>query len=432
MPRTRPALGLSVAVLLLATACGVDTVAFRPGTLAGTRITFAISVSDEERPAIRSLLTRFEERSKVSVDVRLMSRFRDQPPSRVDLVTSLDSRALIARLAAEEQRSPSVHLFAQDNLALVPLVEAELVGDLSDVRIPEEVAPGLVPPRFGDRQLFLPFRPNVRLAYLDAAVAREAGVTPPRASTELVAAAEKLKEATGRPAVTLSLAEGDPAAVTVSEWIVSHGGDPLVLNDAGSVAAFEALQALWKRDLIARESLFGRFDTEVDHLVSGRVALAQNWSFTSAVLADEGVLDRFEVYPGWRGPARAAHVIGGDVLGVPKGVTGREREAAVALAEFLMSREAQELLARENAWPSIRSDAYGTVAPELRQTFAAIDAALRDGWFRPAVAHWPEVTDLLNEAVGRIVVRLEPVKPVLDELHARAVVAATRGAPHPP
>jgi len=416
-------------MLALTTACGAETARLGGGTLAGTTITFAISVSEEERPAIRSVLTRFEERSKVSVDLQLLSRFRDQPPSRVDLVTSLDAQALTARLAADAGREPTIHLFAQDNLALVPLVEGGLVEDLSDVEVPDAVRSGMVPPRFDERQLFLPFRPNVRLAYLDAEQARAAGVSPPRTSGELIAAAEKLKAATGRPAVTLSLAEGDPAAV--SEWIVSHGGDPLVLNDAGSVAAFEVLQTLWKRDLVARESLFARFDTEVDHLLSGRSLLAQNWSFTSAVLAGADQLDRFWVYPGWEGPVRAAHVIGGDVLGVPKGVTGRRREAAVALAEFLMSREAQELLARENAWPSIRSDAYGRVAPELQQTFAAIDAALADGWFRPSVSHWSEVSELLNEAVDRIVVRLEPVKPTLDELHARAVAAARR-APQPP
>ena len=428
--RPWPALWLTV-VLVAATACGADTARFGGGRLAGTTITFAISVSDEERPTIQKLLTRFQDRSRVTVDLQLLSRFRDQPPSRINLVTSLDAEELIDRLTAEVPGRPTIHLFAQDNLALVPLVEADLVEDLDDVPLPDTVLPGMVPPRFRDRQLFLPFRPNVRLTYLDEAVARGAGVAPPRTSEELVAVAEKLKEATGRPAVTLSLAEGDPAAVTVSEWIVSHGGDPLVLNDPGSVAAFEVLQTLWKRDLIARESLFAQFDTEVEHLRSGRVALAQNWSFTSAVLEGEDRLGRFHVYPGWRGTSRHAHVIGGDVLGVPRGVSGRQREAAVALAQFLMSREAQELLARENAWPSMRSDAYRSVAPELRQTFDAIEAALRDGWLRPSVAHWPEITDLLNEAVDRIVVRLEPVKPVLDELHVRAVAAA-RGQPSPP
>jgi trehalose transport system substrate-binding protein len=424
MARSRAALWLAVAVMVT-TACGIDTARLGGGPLAGTTITFAISVPDEERPAIQKLLTRFEDRSHVDVDLHLLSRFRDQPASRVNLITSLDAEGLLARLAAEVPGQPSIHLFAQDNLALLPLVEGGLVDDLSHVAVPPAVLPSMMPPRFGDRQYFLPFRPNVRLAYLDAAGAAAAGVAAVRTFEELVAAAEKLKAAHGRPAVTLSLAEGDPAAVTVSEWIVAHGGAPLVLNDAGSVAAFEALQTLWRRDLLARESLFARFDTEVENLRSGRVALAQNWSFTSAVLEDEGELGRFHVFPGWRGPVRAAHVIGGDVLGVPRGVTGRQREAAVALAEFLMSREAQELLARENAWPSIRSDAYQGVVPELRQTFDAIDLALRDGWYRPNVAHWPEVTKLLNEAVDRVVVRLEPARPTLDELHARAAAAAT-------
>src|SRR5262249_61559891 len=114
---------------------------------------------------------------------------------------------------------------------------------------------------------------------------------------------------------------------------------------------------------------------------------------TSLGLAAQDVLDRFRVYAGWRGPARAAHVVGGDVLGVPAGVTGRRREAALALAAFLMSREAQQALVERNAWPSIRSDAYGTVPPALRGTFEAIREARADGVCRLAPPCWTRVAE---------------------------------------
>jgi len=146
----------------------------------------------------------------------------------------------------------------------------------------------------------------------------------------------------------------------------------------------------------------------VDYLQGETAWLASNWPFTSMVFAEQDILDRFQVYEGWRGPARAAHVVGGDVLGIPKGVTGPRKEAALALARFLMSRDAQALLVERNAWPSIRADAYGRVPPALRETFEAIQKALADGWFRPNVPYWPDVSEAMNEAVRRILERGEP------------------------
>lgn len=422
-----------LALCLWVSGCGERQASFDEGS-AATAITFSIAVPDEEKSAVQEVLRRFQNRTRSNVNLELITRFRSQPVSRVDLVTSIDSAGLIERLRTEVRtKKLSIHLFAQDNLALKPLVDEELVEDLSGVRVPAEVTPSMIPERFDGRQLFLPFRPNVRVAYADLQQLRAAGAEPPRTVEELEVVARKLKATTGGPAITLSLAEGDPAAVTVAEWVVSHGGNPLVLNDQGSALAFENLQRLWQEGLLARESLFAKFDTEVEYLSTQKSRLAQNWSFTSAVLAKEGQLERFDVYEGWRGPSRAAHVIGGDVLGMPKGVSGRQREVALALADFLMSQEAQEVLVNRNAWPAIRNDAYRNVPEEQRETFTAIQEALRHGWFRPVVAYWPEVSLAMNEAIDRILLQGQPVRPVLDELHARIDTAARRtGSPYPP
>lgn len=423
----------AVVACVVASACGERRATFQQGP-AATAITFSIAVPEEEKLAVQEVLRRFQNRTRSKVNLELITRFRSHPVLRVELVTSIDSAALIERLrAGAGTKNPSIHLFAQDNLALKPLVDEGLVEDLSEVRVPAAVIPSMIPARFDGRQLFLPFRPNVRVAYADLQQLRTAGAQPPTTTEELEVVARKLKEATGAPAITLSLAEGDPAAVTVAEWIVSYGGNPLVLNDSGSAMAFQNLQRLWQEGLLARESLFAKFDTEVEYLSTKQSWLAQNWSFTSAVLAKEGQLDRFRVYEGWRGPSRAAHVIGGDVLGMPKGISGREREAALALATFLMSQEAQEVLVKENAWPAIRDDAYGRVPEEQRETFTAIQDALRHGWFRPVVAYWPDVSQAMNEAVDRILLQGQPVQPVLDELHSRIEAGARRtGAPYPP
>ncbi len=424
----------AVTLALVAAACGGSARGLGDGRLAGTRITLSISVSAAEKPAIQALLSRFEKQTKARVNLELLGRFRSQVGSRVDLTTSISASALVERLRLDRRRgNPGIQLFAQDNLALKALVDEGLVQDLSHVAVPGAVSPSILPPTFAGRQYFLPFRPNVRLAYVDRERLEQAGVRPPTTVAELKAVAERLKAVAGRPAVTLSLAAGDPAAVTISEWIVSFGGDPLLLNDAGSQQAFQFLQDLWREGLLARESLFGKFDTEVGNLETGAAWLAQNWPVTSAQLAKQGMLKHFSVYAGWRGPARAVHVIGGDVLGIPQGVAGRQKEAALALAKFLMSKESQEYLVRNNAWPSIRDDAYDHVPKEQEETFSAIRAAVRDGWFRPNVSYWPDVTAAMSEAVNRILLQDEPVKGVLDELHARVGVAALRtGAQYPP
>ena len=335
-------MALLLVPLLALTACGGDDGEEGAGggtrELAGTSITFSISLAQEEQAAIDDLIRQFESRTGADVTV-----------------TAITSSDLPAKLRAEVGAGrPTVHLFAQDNLALAVLVQDNLVEDLSDVQVPSQVVQAMTPERFNDKQYFLPFRPNVRVAYVNTERFRSANVRQPATAEELRDVARRLRDAGGGPKVTLSLAQGDPGAVTISEWIVSFGGNPLVLNDEGSVRALEFIQGMWRDNLLARESLLGKFDTEPEYLIGETAWYAQNWPFTTSQLAEQGLLDRFDVYEGWRGPARAAHVIGGDVLGIPRGVSPEQRRAAVELAEFLMSRGAQETLGERNAWPSIR------------------------------------------------------------------------------
>jgi trehalose transport system substrate-binding protein len=415
-------MALLLVPLLALSACGDDDEDEGAGggatrALAGTSITFSISLAQEEQAAIDDLVRQFESRTGADVTV-----------------TAVTSSDLPAKLRVDVGAGrPTVHLFAQDNLALAVLVQENLVEDLSDVQLPSQVLKAMTPERFNDKQHFLPFRPNVRVGYVNAERFRSANVTPPATADDLRTAAQRLRAAGGGPKVTLSLAQGDPGAVTISEWIVSFGGNPLILNDEGSVRAFEFIQGMWRDGLLARESLLGKFDTEPEYLIGETAWYAQNWPFTTAQLAEQGLLEKFDVYEGWRGPSRAAHVIGGDVLGVPRGVSPEQRKAAVELAQFLMSKEAQETLAERNAWPSVRDDSYGTVPAAQKETFDAVQKALANGWYRPNVLYWSDVSEQLNAAIRRIIEGGETVRPVLDELHGRIEAAARqKGAQYPP
>lgn len=405
-------------IALMAGACQRESPPESGSPLTGVAITFSISLAEDEKDAIGEVIARFERATGAAVTV-----------------VAITDDDLLEKLKVDVRAGrPTIDLFAKDNLALRVLVDEGLVEDLSAVPLPEAVLPTMIPRPVDGRRYFLPFRPNVPVTYVNRARFRQAGATVPTTVDELRTVARALRAAArGVPKVSLSLAQGGAAGVTITEWILSFGGNPLLLNDEGSVRALEFLQGLWQEGLLARESLLAKFDTQVDYLQGETAWLAQNWPFTSKVFAEQDLLDRFQVHEGWRGPVRAAHVIGGDVLGIPRGASGRRREAAVALAQFLMSRETQQLLVERNAWPSIRADAYGAVPATQRETFDAIQRALADGVHRPDVAYWADVSDAMNEAVRRILEQGEPARRVLDALHAKVAEAARRrGAIYPP
>jgi trehalose transport system substrate-binding protein len=417
-------IGAALALGLVALACSkktTTTTTAPTGALSGTTITMSVSLAESETAAIQEVLNKFKDQTGVTVKL-----------------TSVTAQDMPQKLKVEvDSNHHTIHLFAQDNLALAVLVDQGLVEDLSDVQIPDGVTPALIPQKFDGKAYFLPFRPNVRVTYVNKDRFSAAGVTPPKTTDEYKTVAEKLKQsAGGQGKVTLSLAnqpDTGPLGVTVSEWVVSFGGDPLLLNDQGSVDAFTFLQTLWKEGVFAKESKLAKFDTEVDDLKGETSWLATNWPFTTGELAKTGILSKFDVYEGWAGPARAAHVIGGDVLGIPKGVTGKQKDAAIALAQYLESQEAQTILVAKNSWPSVRQDALAQVPAEQKQTFDAITAALADGWYRPNVVYWSDVEAAMNDAVTRILYNGEDPTTVLNSEHDTIASAAqSKGAEYPP
>jgi trehalose transport system substrate-binding protein len=422
--RSKAVLGLVLALGLVTVACGNETTTTTTapsGALSGTTITMSVSLATSETAAVQEVLAKFKQQTGVTVKL-----------------TSVTAQDLPNKLKVEvDSNKHTIHLFAQDNLALATLVDQGLVEDLSAVQIPDGVTPALIPQKFDGKSYFLPFRPNVRVTYVNKERFSAAGVTPPTTTEEYKAVAEKLKaSANGEGKVTLSLADQPdtgPIGVTISEWVVSYGGDPLMLNDQGSIDAFTFLQSLWKEGVFAKESKLAKYDTEVDNLKGETAWFATNWPFTTGELAKTGILSKFDVYEGWAGPARAAHVIGGDVLGIPKGVSGKQKEAAIALAQFLVSKDAQTTLVAKNSWPSVRQDALAEVPAEQKQTFEAVAAALANGWYRPNVVYWSDVEAAIDDAVTRILYNGEDPTTVLNSEHDKIASAAqTKGAEYPP
>lgn len=327
----------------------------------------------------------------------------------------LKSDDLVNSLTAQvESGNVTIDMFAQDVNNLSGLVGRDLVEDLSQYKdmIPDTVIPGMMEvSTFDGKLLFLPYRPNVEIAFYNETKLNEYGVQPPKTWDELLAVSKTLKEESGQGRVAIKGNLLGDNVLHMFDFIKSAGGDPYVLNDEGSVKAFEFMQELWP--YLNEQSSTANWDTMNKYLENDSVYLGSNWPFYIPEFHKNGK-DEIKAYSGWSGPVKESHALGGEVIGIPKG--SQKVEEAMLFAEYLMSKEVQEVLVSELAWPSVRSDAYGLVQGYQEEYFVAIKEALDNAEPRGNVPYWAEAEPIYIEAFERIVVNGEEVKPTLDEL----------------
>lgn len=363
------------------------------------RVTFSLTES-EWQIMRRDILSPFEKRHECQVKAVQVSQ--------ENLPKLLEALRLGGRM--------NIDVFGQDNMQLAILVKKGLVQDLSaeEGEIPEEVVPALIEAgRFDDRLYFMPYRPNIQIVYYNTDKFRKYGLNPPRTWDELYAVAKAFYDHEGIGRVLIKAAGGIATTTQMYEFIVSAGGNPLTFNDQGTIDTFTFIQKLWR--YVAPDSRKAKYDTSNDYLAREACYIMQNWPFGYRLLVKEYGKTNIMVYGGFAGPVRRAHVVGGDVLGIPVGAP--HRDLALAFIHYMETREVQEKLVSNLGWPSIRTDAYGRVPDWMKPQFSAVREALRYGVFRANVPYWTEFNKLFNEAFIRIVINHAPVKSTLDEYH---------------
>jgi trehalose transport system substrate-binding protein len=367
----------------------------------GTSIRWSTSLAESERAVFdNTILPDFQEKTGIEVEF-----------------LQIEAADLVRQLEAQVQADAvEIDLIAIDNNSLAPLVANELVEDLTEFEdmIPDATIESILGVlRFDDTLYFLPYRPNVQITYYNSGMFDEYGLEVPRTWEELLEVAQTFydEEGVGRVAVQASPEAGaGPVGVTVTEFIWQAGGDPLELNSPEAVEAFEFLQEL--NEYFNPQTPTAKFDTMNTYIANDSVYLGANWPFGINVIVEEGGRDDVLAYSGWAGPAGEFHVLGGEVLGVPSG--SPNRDAAMVFAEYLMSRETQELLTRELAWPSVRDDAYEAVEGWQQEYFEAVLESMENAQARPNVVYWGEVQRIMADAWNEIVSGGAPVQETLD------------------
>lgn len=307
-----------------------------------------------------------------------------------------------------------IDLIAQDNMQLAALVDKGLMEDLTSYKgkIPAEVIPALVTVgEFSGKTYFLPFRPNVEINFYNENKFNEYGLKPPTTWDELLQVAKTFKEKEGIGRVLIKGTLDANTTVQLFEYIRQAGGDPMVLNDEGSVKAFTFLKELYP--YLSPDSPKADWNTSNQFLATDAAYLGANWPFGVNVIVKDGGKKEIKAYDGFAGPARKSKVLGGDVLGIPVG--SANKEVALKFVDYLMSKEVQETLVSKLGWPSMRSDANGKVEEWQKPYFDAISKALESAEPRPNVTYWATVDKSLNEAYKEIVIDGKDVKATLDK-----------------
>jgi trehalose transport system substrate-binding protein len=357
---------------------------------------------------------------------RVFPAFEQQHQVRIRGVQAEAPDAAKKLVAMHRAQRMEVDLITQDVLQLAPLVNAGVMEDLSPYReaIPTAALPHLVEVGTFDGTIyFMPYRPNVQIAYYHEEKFRAYELHPPQSWHELLTVAKRFYEAEGVGRVLLQGTLTPNTTTQVIEFIWAAGGDPLALNDQGSVQALTFLQQL--APYLAPETRRADWNTTNAFLATESVYLARNWPFGIHLLVREAGKTQVKAYHGWSGPVREAHVLGGEVIGIPK--EARQRQLALEFMRYLMSKPVQEMLVSSLGWPSFRGDAYGSIQAWQAPYFAAVQEALKHAQPRPQVGYWAQLDRAVTGAFREVVYEGQPAQATLDRYHRELQQARQRG-----
>ena len=402
------ALGISVPVL--SSALGAAAVSAQDATPASPAA--PVELGNYDGKSLKVSIAMAESEATVFNDV-VVNGFKEATGGDIEIV-NIEAIDVVRTLQAQvDSGNIQLDLLVQDNNTLAPLVAGGLVEELPEATdvMPAEVIPALLDVlQFDGKYYFLPARPNVQITYYNSAKFDEWGLEPPTTWDDLASTAQSIKDSAGVGQVSIQGVAGGAVGVTVTQFLWQAGGDPLEINNDAGQQAFQFLQDL--KPNLTPQYPTATFDTTNTYLLNESVVLAQNWPFGVNVIVGEGGKTEVLTYAGWEGPAGNALVLGGDVFGVASGT--QNKDMALDLVRFYLTKDVQEQLTAKNGWPSARSDATGAVEEWQQPYFDVVAEALAVTKPRPNLTYWTDVENVLTNAFNDIVTNGADVKETLD------------------
>lgn len=348
-----------------------------------TTLTVLVGLSSEELEVFEEITQQFESKHNVTVKVENVTKdeaLRKLKEEEIDVITfDINDRIELARTGLIEE-----------------LTEEEYKG------LPPATAHPTLQKylKVDGIRYFMPYRPNVRLVFLNRAKFAEMGLDYPTTWQDVLEVAKRFYERDGEARVVLQ-AKGD--AYKTAGLIVlirSAGGDLLNLLHPQSREALEFLRELWP--FVSPKSLEADYQTTTGLLLADSVYLARNWAFSVALIEKAGRDADFETYAGWcwSQTQKLSHYLGGEILVLPKNAPNKE--LAIKFVRHLMSDEVQETFVRQLSWPTMRLDLDVTkLQPWQRRHLRVMNDVLNHG--EPTPDYWqPELTKIYSELFNEV------------------------------
>ncbi|MCY0850458.1 ABC transporter substrate-binding protein [Sulfuracidifex metallicus] len=241
---------------------------------------------------------------------------------------------------------------------------------------------------------FIPFRGNIPLVWYNETVMKEVGITsPPSNWSQLMNDAQLIYQKTGVKPVMFQGHGGASTSTELYQWMVQAGGNPFVFNDSGDIKAFtylDRLSAYFNPDYI--HGYWGNYKG----LANGKYyILDYQWPYIYSTMKSEGInVSGIGFYPGPTGPANNDHLVGGDVIAIPKGAT--HVHALLLFVKFLLSYQVQRDIIMLLGEPAVNSQAYNNLPSNVSSLFKAEETAFQSAFFRepvPWINEWNKIAD---------------------------------------
>jgi trehalose transport system substrate-binding protein len=416
--RTTAVLAVLVVVVAIAAGLGGFYYGKSQATSSGTT---TVTYYDDLAPAEASWMTG-----------TLIPQFEAQYPNIQINYINLDASDMVTKIVALVQANDvGTTLIAEDNLDIGELIYGppaaggsgnatylENISAIAPLIEPPTMIPSMTaitnyePTAYNGATYFVPFRANVPLTFVNWTTLNSAGITTlPTNTAQLLTDAISLETSTGTGQVVYQ--GGDLAGASTStetfQWQVQFGGNPMVFNDAGDLAAMSYLYNLSAyMNPAYQQGYWGTYGG----LANGQYSLLDyQWPYIyPLLLAGNSTTPAMSssalgVYSGPAGPNStfgSDHVVGGDVLAIPKGATNTW--AIQLFAQFLLSTKAQQEMMVTTSNPAVNSAAYNGLPSSLSVINEAILASLENPVFRPPVPWIGEWNDLFYNDIWAPVV----------------------------
>jgi multiple sugar transport system substrate-binding protein len=415
-------LGAAAALLLVATA---DGVAAQGQRFDGQSLNLA-SQNDQFANALVKLVPRAKEDLGLEVRVDILSYPELLTKVTADFVGNTQGYDLVTMDIVWAGQFAE----AQHSVDLSPLIERDRAQlDLADIYPVLFHALG----QYEGQQVAYPFAGYANVLAYRTDLYEAAGLEPPETMDELIAAARKLTDKA--KSQYGFVANGQKGPAVAQDWmqynaqlggsILGRDGRP-DLNSAANIESLRVYKSLFDETAPSGAVEFDWAGRE-ESFRQGLVATMQTWSVGAADYSDPSrskIVGKAGIVlaPVKQG-MEPAYGVGGWGLAINADIDEQRREAAWAYIKWVTSPKVQKELNLAGASSYIRKSTLSD--PELVAAYPYLPVIAEsfeegNGEYRPRIPQYPEIQDILGDAVNAVLAGGKDSKTALDEAQVKA------------